>query len=240
MKKLALFAAVATLCNPAFADETAERNWNAGAELGFNVTSGNSDTESMKLRLEFSQKLESWDTNYIFDTLRKEDNDKESANKWILSGKGDYKLADPKAYLTVGGSREEDKFGAYDNYNKVTVGYGKRLIEEKDLTLSADIGPGYAFYEFAETGESDNSAIVNMSGLLTWKVSDNANFTQKVIVEQELSDDKITKTRLESALTASINGSLKMKLGLTVLNNSKTENRKHTDTETSVTLVYSF
>lgn len=242
MKKLVLFAAVATLCQPAFADE-AQRNWNAAAELGFNITSGNSDTESLKTRLEYTHDFESWATGYIFDALRKKDNDTESANKWLLSAKGDYKLTDPNSYLTVGASREEDEFGVFDNYNKITVGYGRRLLESESLTLSADIGPGYAFYEYQSEAPkvSDNSAIVNLAGLLTWKVSENANFSQKAIVEQNLSDERNTKTRLESALTASINGSMKMKLGLTVLHNTDVQDgRKKTDTETSVTLVYAF
>ncbi len=243
MKKLALFTALAVICQPVAADEADadKRNWSAAAELGFNVTSGNSDTQSLKTRLEFNQDLESWATAYNFDALRKKDNEVESANKWLLTAKGNYKLQDKTAYLTVGASREEDEYGVYDNYNKVNIGYGKRLYKTQDIVLSADIGPGYAFYEHNATGISDNSAIVNMSGLLKWKVSQNANFSQKLTIEQGLNDEKNTKTRSESALAVSINGSLKMKLAYTVLNNTEVQpGTKKTDTETSVTLVYAF
>lgn len=238
--KLILLAALSAVTTPALADE-AKRNWSAAAEVGFNITSGNTKTQSMKTRFDFKQALESWDTNYIFDALRKKDKDEVSASKWLFSAKGNYKLTEKNSFLFITGTREEDKFSTYDNYNTVAVGYGRRLFETEKLTLDADIGPGYAFYEYNENDETDNSAIVNISGILNWNVSESADFSQKVLVIQELSDEKNTKTRLESALTASINGSLKMKLGLTILNNTEVKpGDKKTDTETSITLVYAF
>ena len=83
--------------------------------------------------------------------------------------------------------------------------------------------------------------MVRASAYLGWTISDSATFSQKVMVNRELSDEKNTKTRLESAVTTKINGSLQMKLGFTLVNNSKVpDDRKKTDTETSVTIVYSF
>lgn len=237
--KLLLLTAITAFSNPVLADEE-KRDWTAAAEVGFNFTSGNTKTQSMKTRFDFSQKLESWDTFYVWDALRKKDKDEQTANKWLFSAKGNYKLEQKNTFLFVTGTREQDKFSSYNNYNTIAVGYGRRLHESESLTIDADIGPGYAFYEY-NNDETDNSAIVNLSGVLNWHVSENADFSQKLLVVQELSDEKNTKTRLESALSASINGSLRMKLGLTVINNTEAQpGRKKTDTETSVTLVYAF
>ena len=53
--------------------------------------------------------------------------------------------------------------------------------------------------------------------------------------------DTNTKTRSESALLAKINGSLQMKIAYNVTNNSDVaDDEESTDTETSLTLVYSF
>jgi putative salt-induced outer membrane protein len=240
--KLILLATLGALSSNAFAEGEEERNWNASAELGFNFTTGNTKTSSLKSRIDATHELEKWSNSYIFDALRKKDNDDVSASKWLISAKGNYKLAEKNAFLFVVGSREEDKLGVFDNYNTVAFGYGKRFYETSTMTISADVGPGYTFFEKNNTTTgSDNSAIIRASANLTWALSETANFSQAIIINKELSDQKNTKTRLESSLSARLNGSLQMKLGLTVLNNSEVPaGSKKTDTETSVTLVYAF
>ena len=244
LRKLTALAVLAALTTNVQADESADkeqRNWNANAELGFNFTSGNTKTSSMKTRLDVKHLLEKWSNQYIFDGLRKKDNDQVSASKWLLSAKGNYALEAKNTYLFVQGSREEDKLGVFDNYNVVSFGYGQRFYETDAVIINADIGPGYTFFEKNADGFSDDSAIVRASADLSWAISESSAFSQKVIIDRELSGNKNTKTRLESGLSASINGSLKMKLGLTILNNSVVPaNTKKTDTETSVTLVYAF
>ena len=71
-----------------------------------------------------------------------------------------------------------------------------------------------------------------------WQISDSARFTQLVSVEY---GDTNTKTRSESAILAKINGSLQMKVAYNITHNSDVaDDKENTDTETSLTLVYSF
>ena len=238
---LALAIAACLSCS-ATAEESNERNWDASAELGWNVTSGNTDTSSLKTRLKVTHDLENWDNTYLFDGLRKEDEGEVSADKWLLSAKGNYKLDDPNTFMYLFAQTEGDGQGAFKNYNTLAFGYGERLYETETITLDADIGPGYTFFTRNDDTESeDNSAIVRASAGLTWNISESATFEQTVSVDKELRNEKNTKTRLESSVSAKINGQLQMKFGLTVINNSEvSEDKKKTDTETSFTLVYAF
>jgi putative salt-induced outer membrane protein len=245
IKKYICAAILSTLCSAVYASDEATAtpsNWDVSAELGLNFTSGNTDTSTLKTRIEVTHHLTRWDNNYFIDALRKDDDGEESANKWLISAKGSYKLERENAFLFVEGSREEDKIGVFDNYNSLAIGYGERLYETESIHIDADVGPGYVFFKNnGENQENQNSSILRASAYLNWTISDSATFSQKVMIHRELSDNKNTKTRLESTVTTKINGSLQMKLGLTIVNNSVVpDDRKETDTETSVTLVYTF
>lgn len=246
-QKLITLAILSTLSSSVFitkvaAAEEEPRSWEAAAELGFNLTSGNTDTSTLKTRVDVKHTLTNWDNQYILDALRQDDNGNESANKWLVAVKGNYRLEKENAFMFVEGSREEDQVGVYDNYNSLAFGYGERFYDTESVFIKADIGPGYIFFKNNGINqESENSGILRVSAELGWEISESATFGQKVIINRELSNEKNTKTRLESSVTAKINGSFQMKFGLTILNNAKVPaNLKKTDTETSVTLVYSF
>ena len=118
------------------------------------------------------------------------------------------------------------------------------------MWLSAEIGPGYKYFEYPDdstevdgngnplAGEFEGEVIALGKLDYNWQISDNARFTQLVAVEY---GDTNTKTRSETALLAKINGSLQMKVAFNVTNNSDVaDDKESTDTETSFTLVYSF
>ncbi len=118
------------------------------------------------------------------------------------------------------------------------------------MWLSAEIGPGYKHFTYPDdstetddsgkllAGESDGEVIALGKLDYNWKISDNARFTQLVAIEY---GDTNTKTRSETALLAKINGSLQMKVAYNITNNSDVaDDKESTDTETSLTLVYSF
>jgi putative salt-induced outer membrane protein YdiY len=241
LTSLAVLAALSTTVQANDSVEKEKRSWDAAAEVGFNFTSGNTETSSLKTRLDVRHQIQKWNNQYIFDALRKKDKEQVSANKWLIAGKANYDLEQENTFLFIEGSREDDEFGAYDNYNKLAIGYGQRFFESETITVDADLGPGYVAFKKNTDGFEDKSPIIRASADLNWIISDNAAFSQTVIVDRAFGADDNTKTRLVSGLSARINGSLQMKLGLTITNNSVVdEGVEHTDTETSVTLVFAF
>ncbi|MBE0376729.1 DUF481 domain-containing protein [Pseudoalteromonas prydzensis] len=254
LKLLSILVAASAATN-AFAEET--KTWDVTSELGAIITSGNTETTTLKGGIKALHNLEHWNNEYKIDGLYKEDEVENAAGvketqrtneKYSLSAQGNYKLNDDHAHLYIYGSYVSDYFGAYRNESVISAGYGQRLLDRSDMWLNAEIGPGYKYFEYPEgsvddngisnAGESEGEVIALGKLDYNWQISDNAKFTQLVAVEY---GDTNTKTRSETALLAKINGSLQMKVAYNITNNSDVaDDKESTDTETSLTLVYSF
>ena len=160
-----------------------------------------------------------------------------SAERYLISAKAAYKLDNEFDKLFVFGSYTDDKFGAYLKYTTVAVGYGTRLYNVEDKSLDVEIGPGY-FSGKRSTGETENGLIVRGAAAFKWTLSESASFSQTVSMEYGQDN---TRTIAETALLAKINGSLQMKAAFLLQNDSDVPlGKKSTDTQTSLTLVYSF
>jgi putative salt-induced outer membrane protein YdiY len=247
MKKQALASLIAlSLSTPAFAQDDEVKPFTMEGELGFISTTGNTDTTSINAGITANQEFESWSNDYIIEGLYRqetvegdngEDVDVTSAQKFFASAQGNYKLENPDNRLFVFTSYEDDRFSNFNYQATVAAGWNQKLIQNKKHKLEYSIGPGYAFVETQE-GESQNSMIVRASTIYSWKISDTAKFTQTASTEV---GDENTKSRAESALTATISGNLSMRLSFKLDHNSQVaEGVEKLDTETAVSLVYNF
>lgn len=239
-------AAVASSQVQANEPEGVDKVWTTSAELGAITTSGNTVGTSITGKIDAKQELDQWSNQYILSAFFKEDekldeNDnkvtEKSAERYLVSAKAAYKLTEEFDKLFVFGSYTDDKFGAYLKYTTLAVGYGTRIYNAEDTSLDVEIGPGY-FSGERSTGESENGLIVRSAAAFNWTISESASFAQTLSVEY---GDDNTRTIAESALLAKINGSLQMKAAFLVQNDSEVPvGKKSTDTQTSLTLVYSF
>jgi putative salt-induced outer membrane protein len=258
LKLLSMLVAASATTN-VYAKDAEERTWEVTSELGAIITSGNTETTTLKGGIKVLHHLESWNNEYKIDGIYKEDEvendngvkEKQRTNeKYSISAQGNYKLNEKHSHLFIYGSHASDYFGAYRNESVISAGYGLRLINEKTMRLSAEVGPGYKYFKYpdisTEVDENGNSLAGEYEGEIialgkldySWTISDNARFTQLVSVEY---GETNTKTRSETALLAKINGSLQMKVAYNITNNSDVaDDKESTDTETSLTLVYSF
>lgn len=247
MKCYAILAAAVAASMSVQANDSAASNkvWTTSAELGAITTSGNTVGTSVTGKIDAKQELEQWSNQYIFSAFFKEDEKLEngekvterSAERYLISAKAAYKLDAEFDKLFVFGSYTDDKFGAYLKYTTVAVGYGTRLYNSEDKSLDVEIGPGY-FSGERSTGETENGMIVRGAAAFNWTISESASFAQTLSVEY---GEDNTRTIAETSLLAKINGSLQMKAAFLVQNDSDVPAlKKSTDTQTSLTLVYSF
>lgn len=221
-------------------------NWKSSAEASIIVTSGNTSTSTLRGKIDARQELTEWNNQYVFDTLFKREEttnsdgvqeNRRSAERYFLSAQGNYKLETEHSFLLLYAAHLEDKFGSFRSNTIVSSGYGYRLLETDEHTIDAEIGPGYRYGE-KDSGEEVKGMIVRASGVYSWKISDSANFEQKLSVETGSGN---TFTKSESYVSAKLNGSLRMKFGFVVSHNSNVDvGKENTDTETTMTLVYQF
>lgn len=220
-------------------------------EFGFISTTGNTETTSFKGKLAAHQELEMWSNDFVLEGLYKKDqvNDesKTTAQKYFLSGQGNYKLDNPDHRLFGFASYEDDKFSSYSYQATIAAGWQQKLWEDKTSKFSYSVGPGYSFSKTQATeddegntvkGETDNGIIVRGSLDYQWKISDTATFKQ--ILSTEVGSNN-TKSKSETALSAKINDSLSLKVSLIMDHNSDVaEEDENLDTQTAVTVVYTF
>ena len=224
LKALSILVAANAATSAFAADET--KTWDVTSELGAIVTSGNTETTTLKGGIKVLHNLENWNNEYKLDGIYKEDeieNDQgvketqRTNEKYSISAQGNYKLNEKHSHLFIYGSHVSDYFGAYRNESVISAGYGLRLIDRSDMWLNAEIGPGYKYFQYPDdstevdengnslAGEREGEAIALGKVDYNWQISDSARFTQLVSVEY---GDTNTKTRSESAILAKINGSL--------------------------------
>ncbi|MEH6712966.1 MAG: DUF481 domain-containing protein [Paraglaciecola polaris] len=244
MKKTLVVAGI-LLTGNAFAQEEV-KPFTMDGEFGFIATSGNTETTSIKAKLAAHHELEQWSNDFLIEGLYKKDDvtltdgsseSQTTAQKYFLSGQGNYKLANPDHRLFAFASYEDDRFSSFNYQSTVAAGWSQKLWDNETTKFEYSVGPGYSFAETAE-GEDADSFIVRGALGFNWKISDTATFKQ--IMSTEVGEDN-TKSKSETSLSAKINSSLSMKLSLTFDHNSNvTEDTEKLDTQTAATIVYTF
>jgi putative salt-induced outer membrane protein YdiY len=258
IKYLAALAALASSFS-AVAEEEKEKTWEANSELGAIITSGNTDTTTFKFGAFYKHDIGKWTNEYNLNVLYKEDeltNDEgvkktqRTNEKYDASVKGNYNLNEENSRLFIDLSHSSDYFGAYRHETVLSSGYGFRLIDNEDLSMDFDFGPGYKLFQYSEqntdsfsdgrtkAGEQDDEWILMSEANIKWIISDNAELVQLFKVEAGRTN---TKSLSDTAILTKINGSLQMKFGFNITHNSEvSDDNVSTDTETVLTLVYSF
>ena len=227
-------------------DEIPIGSWSTSAELGAITTSGNTVGTSVTGKIDARQELDDWSNQYIFSGYFKEDettNDdgqkirERSAERFSASAKAAYKLMADHEKLFVLASHVNDKFGAYTKYSTLDVGHGSRWYQSSDKSVDVEFGPGY-FSGTNDTGESEHGLTVRGAAAMKWKISQSAMFSQTLSVERGTSN---THSIAETSLSTKINGTMQMKAAFSARNDTRVpDDKKNTDTQTSLTLVYSF
>lgn len=242
--KTTTIAALVLASSSVMAEEA--KDFTMDGEFGMIFTTGNTETTSVSAGLTAKQELQNWSNEYLIEGLYKQDQitnadgedvDQTSAQKFFASAQGNYKLENPDHRVFVFSSYEDDRFSNFKYQATIAAGWNQKLWEDDASSFDYSIGPGYSFSE-TQAGEDNDSAILRGAFNYTWKISETSKFTQSL--STEIGSDN-TKSRAESALTAKINGALSMKLSLKLDHNTDVaEGVDKLDTETAVTLVYSF
>lgn len=247
-KKLVLVVSAVAFSSLAFAE--AEKPWEVAAELGVIATSGNTETTSVQAKLDARQYTLKWHNHYIVSGLFKRDqvtsddgtkSKEDTAEKYFASAKTAYQLANENSNLFLFGSHTDDKFGSYRKYSTLAIGYGTRLFENDTMKLDAEVGPGYFRAERVledESIEKEDGFLLRGAASFRWQFTETAEFNQTLSVE---SAQENTRTIAESSVSTRINGSMQLKVGFNVSNDSDVApDKKNTDTTSYVNLVYSF
>lgn len=229
----------------------AEGGWFTSAELGAISTSGNTTGTSVTGKIDARQETSNWSNEYIASGYFQEDQvtgddgqrkRQRSAERFSLSAKAAFKLLGEGKRAFVLGSHVNDKFGAYTRYSSLSVGYGSQWYRSLDKSLDVEIGPGYFQGQRAQSAledhERESGMTIRTAAQFKWALSPSAWFAQSLSVERGTSN---IHSIAETSLSTKINDTMQMKAGFSLRNDTNVPaDKKNTDTQTSLTMVYSF
>ena len=218
-------------------------------EFGYVDTAGNTETTTIKSRVDVDWIFGRWKNNTHFDSLNTvEDNDR-SAEKYYISNKLDRNLSED-SYVFGFLSYEEDHFSGFDYQATASAGYGRTLLKHIDnMSLDIEVGPGYRTSKVednsvAQTQSSDgvddqDELIARLYGDYEWEIGDSgAVFGQSLAVG---AGSENTIIRSSTSLKTKVMRQFALKLSYDIKYTEEVPaGTETTDKETVVTLVYSF
>jgi putative salt-induced outer membrane protein len=219
-------------------EEDVVKPWEGSGELGFVNTTGNTETVALTAKLNFVRTGEKWRHRFTGTALVTSEDGSTDNERYTMEVQSDRKLSE-KSWLFGAFRWDADKFGSYDPQLSLTAGYGYQLMKSEKHSLKGEIGGGYRKLEERETGISSSEVIARFLLDDSWQVFKTTLWTNRLLVESGSSN---TFTQFNTDLAVSMTARFAVKLGFELRNNTKVPpgDSEHTDTITSVNLVYNF
>ena len=210
--------------------------WTGNFNFGYVATSGNSKAKTLNLAFDLKKNLIKWRHAMHLEALKSSSDGTTTAERYYGSWQSNYKF---NGRQSVFGrlEYEDDHFSSYKYQATASVGYSYRVIDTDRYTLDLEAGPGYRRSETIDH-KIQNEPILRAATNFEWRISPNATFDQDFSTETG-TDNTIVRSR--TGLVVDINASWAVKLGYKIKWTHNIEpGKKHTDTETTVSVVYKF
>lgn len=247
MSRILTAAILLALASPSIADsagETEAPRWTGAGELGIASARGNSRSESLNGKFGLSYQDDTWKHGVSVAGLRARsavagDDGRGlelSANRYQFGLTSARKTTD-YAYWLGAVRYERDDFAAFEWQRTLSIGYGYTFLRDSDrIMLSIEAGPGHRRAKDAATGLIESDAIGR--GLLDYQhmLTANTELVNTLLIETG-SDNTFVQNDL--GLVVAMNSRVALKAALqTRYNSDVPDNRRNTDTLTTVNLVY--
>lgn len=205
----------------------------------------------LKHRLDIKHEFDEWRNNYILDVFLKTAQKKQAdtdrkkyqttAQKWYVSAQTNYTFSKKeKRYVFGFGTYTDDRFNGYNFQSSWSIGYGKRWYQKDDNYFDAELGLGYSL-DKPRDKMTEKKSIVRVATSFEHKLLNDIVFKQTIGADVAISNNDNTKIKQVASLTTKILKSLGLKFNFIVDYSTKVaQGKQRTNTETSVSLVYSF
>lgn len=215
--------------------DTDESVWEADAEFGMVITSGNTESETINGKFRVLNEREYWRHRLQGSGLNDSEEGDTNAERYQADYKTDYKLT-RWDYIFGNLRYEKDRFANQDYRTSETVGYGRRLLDRSDLRWDAEVGAGARQLK-PRDGDRENDAMLRLASDLRWEFTESGRLEQSLMME---STNEETFTESVSAIRGTMTDNLGLTLSFTVRHtDSVAADTERTDTVTAVNLSYS-
>ena len=216
---------------------TPDHPWYNEIELGYLMTSGNSETEVLNAKTKTQYENGSWRNRLELTAMNAATDDVRTDERYNALGKSDFKINE-QDYSFLRGEYERDRFSGYEYQGNAAFGLGRRFIDEADMLLELETGPGYRQSKEEVSREEHTDTILYAGQRFSWQFTPTAQFSQQLSVEQG-SENAVAE--MLAALRVGINEHFALKLSWRGEYTDKVpDNVERLDTETGINLVYGF
>ena len=178
-----------------------------------------------------------WTHNFEFDALSSRQDGTGKAERYFIGNKSDYALMNENQYLYALASFTDDRFSGFNYQAIMSLGYGQYFVRNDSVNLEGFTGIGYRENDVKLTG-TQGEAVFTLGEKFDWEISESSSITQAFTADI---GDKRTITKFDIGIESNIMGQISTKIALSIRNNSDVPlGIKKTDTQTSISLVYTF
>ncbi|MCA1797867.1 MAG: DUF481 domain-containing protein [Xanthomonadaceae bacterium] len=221
---------------PPGVDEPPQGEWLGELAIGFNATSGNTETSSLNARLLLGYLRDKWRHTVNLNGNRASDATGTIGERYQLTGQSDYRISEID-YVFITAQGERDRFAGISLRTSEAVGYGRDLLKTDRHRLNAEVGAGARQVRFTDN-RRETEGILRLAGGYVWTISENSEFSQRLVVE---AGDENTYSESITALKTNLVGRIYSNISFTVKHNGTVPaGREKTDTYTALQLQYRF
>ncbi len=229
--------AVVMLATPAHGQETAtEKSFSGEVRLGFESTTGNTDTQSLAGAVSAKYLRGRWVYSGRISGSGRQDAGISAEEQYHSELKVERHYGE-KNYLYGQILYDRDRFAGVVRQLYETVGYGRRIVKTEKHELNLEAGVGARQTRLLDNTEADG-AVLQLGGDYHWQINEHVSFKQELTVNYGSGN---TYTMSLSTLESALAGNLSMLLSYRVDNNSEVPaGSRKTDTKTILALGYKF
>lgn len=225
------------------------------AELGFLYKTGNTNSGDMKTGVDLRLEKGAWLSLLNIDLLLKQTDVTDTTNnthlkttekKLTLASQTNYSVNNKeKNYIYGNIWFEKNDFSGFINQNSVSTGWGRHWYKSENASLWGDIGPGYKrdLFKATDTAPEKTAAtwMIQAQAVYIRKLGGHVELKQHLSAKQALKRSENSIYKAITTVTTKLISTLQLKFTFTLDYNSEVElEKKNLDTQTAVTLVYSF
>lgn len=205
--------------------------------LGYLSTRGNTETVNGNASFEADWDLDGpWKHSWKGLAITARTNDVTTAKAYSAGYTGARDLNE-RSYLFASGDWRQDRFSGFSRQAAAAVGWGTKLIESDRHVLSLEGGAGAKQSDLTDDTRFDETIVRGGLDYLL-NISDNAEFSQRLLIEQ---GDENRYSESTSALKTSIVGNVALVLSYVIKSNTDVPvGVQNTDRFTAISLEYSF
>lgn len=216
--------------------QIADGVWHGQGELGYVRTTGSSSTRTVGSKFTLNHQRERWRNGGRLEALSSTNQDRQIAERYFAGFKTEYAIEE-RDYVAIILEYEDERFATYDYRINHTLVFGRKFIGNAIVLLDGEAGVGNRRGR-EESGAKQDDTTLRVGVNLSWTIGPSASLTEEFNV---ITGDEDTATRSVTGLTTRINGRIATKLTYLAKRINRPQSvAQSPDTETTMTLVYSF